>query len=274
MDTPSTGSAGRDLARRVGRSEGPYTRRGRGARLRGPCVTAHDVRGDHRRRGHLGRTGRGGGRRPHATFPSPSFRPTGPQRATRRESVNIDCTGIVPTTIPTCSSRPVSWWPSTPPPRLCSPGKATSLPGLLAMITATPELNPLSVAFPDVELEWGPGHQLHGADEPTSRPQRHLPAHGRGARLGADRLCRGHDRPRDLQAGGGGDHGPQLEGGPALPGDQSHRGALDDDAPRRDSTSRSVHARAPRPTGGWPRWSISRPTWAGVAAVPGRSPSS
>ena len=93
-------------------------------------------------------------------------------------------------TTPTCSSRPASWSPSTPPPRPCSTGQATSVPGLLAIIAALPELNAAVGGVPHLELEWRPEFQLHRAEDPTARSQRHLPPHDRGDQLGPDRMCR------------------------------------------------------------------------------------
>ena len=64
-------------------------------------------------------------------------------------------------------------------------GQVTSLPGLLGVIAALPEMNAQSVAVPELEREWGPRYQLHGADVPGARSQCHVPSHDRATQTRA-----------------------------------------------------------------------------------------
>ena len=144
MDTPSTTSAGRASQRGSGGQKiRARTWAGRGflalcVALTTCAVTVGAVA--------TSAAPAGAAAGPACTFPAPSFGQL-VLSVTAGESIHIHCTGMG-------SSHPyllveasllVAIDPAAAP---LLQGKTTSLPGLLAVISALPELNPLSVAFP------------------------------------------------------------------------------------------------------------------------------
>ena len=106
----------------------------------------------------------------------------------------MSCTGLPASTsfLLVEASLLVAIDPSAKP--LLTGTSVTTLPGLLALISATPELNATSVAFPNSNAS---GDLTYGYTVPSiaaDGSQRHLSPLDRAAQLRADRVCGGDDQ--------------------------------------------------------------------------------